>query len=158
MDSLLLMLLLRMLLIHSVEQYWLRVKHVLARLNMVCQPFMQWVLITVLYRLMVQNSLSSMVLQQCMLIKSTRLVSLTRMLQRITISFARRLRLRMRMVLLLPFFQTSSSLSLRCVTLTLSLLAVNLRHWMILILMQPRLLQHVHSFLYVTLCHSCRLI
>ena len=43
-------------------------------------------------------------------------------------------------------------------TLTLSLLAVNLLHWMISILMQPRLLQHVHSFLYVTLCHSCRLI
>ena len=152
------MLLLRMLLTHSVEQYWLRVRHVLVRLNMVCQPSMQWVLITVLYRLMVLNSLSSMALQQCMLIKSTRLVSLTRMLQRITISFARRLRLKMRMVLLLPFFQTSSSLSLQCVTLTLSLLAVNLLHWMISILMQPRLLQHVHSFLYVILCHSCRLI
>ena len=151
------MLLLRMLLTHSVEQYWLRVRHVLVRLNMVCQPSMQWVLTTVLYRLMVLNSLSSMALQQCMLIKSTRLVSLTRMLQRITISFARRLRLKMRMVLLLPFFQTSSSLSLQCVTLTLSLLAVNLLHWMISILMQPRLLQHVHSFLYVTLCHSCRL-
>ena len=81
MDSLLLMLLQRMLLIHSVEQYWLRVRHVLVRLNMVCQPFMQWVLITVLYRLMVLNSLSSMALQQCMLIKSMRLVSLIRMLQ-----------------------------------------------------------------------------
>ena len=157
MDSLLLMLLLRMLLTHSVEQYWLRVRHVLVRLNMVCLPFMQWVLITVLYRLMVQNSLSSMALQRCMLIKSMRLVSLTRMLQRITISFARRLRLRMRMALSLLFSLTSSSLSLRCVTLTLSLLAVNLLHWMISILMQPRLLQHVHSFLYVTLCHSCRL-
>ena len=128
MDSLLLMLLLRMLLIHSVEQYWLRVRHVLVRLNMVCQPFMQWVLITVLYRLMAQNSLSSMALQRCMLIKSMRLVSLTRMLQRITISFARRLRLRTRMVLLLPFSLTSNSQSLLCAVLTLNLLVVSLPH------------------------------